>query len=143
MILFSVRSGFCGGTRAQNPDRKTPLLNRRVLRPLARRLLKSALRRYSYADKCRADPRLEGVLFLEEQIYTGVMADWCQHLNGVDLYNPLIRCEVTLILRSEILDARNQVEETLKNLGVEASTELDYYLQLFSPDVFLPGVLPS
>lgn len=123
------------------------MLNRKVLRPLAGRLLKSALRRLTYADKSREDSKLETVLYLEEKIYSGLLLEWQANLQGVDLFNPLIRCEVLLILRSELPKALEQVEDTLKSLGIEADEELESYAltlsQTISPEYFLVGAKPS
>lgn len=123
------------------------MLNREVLRPLAGRLLKSALRRLTYADKSRTDSKLEVVLYLEEKIYSGLLLEWQTNLQGVDLFNPLIRCELLLILRSELPRSLKQVEEMLRDLGIEADEELKAYAQTLSqtisPEYFLVGAKPS
>ena len=106
-----------------------------VLRPLARRLLKSALRRAAYEDRSKTDPRFERILDVEHEIFADAEKEWSQKLSQLNVEDN----EVQQVLRSELAVAKASVERMLDELEIRDVAELHRCMALIDVDSFLPS----
>lgn len=109
-----------------------------VLEPHARRLIKSALRRYVYEAQVAQDPSFRDLIRVEEDLYSDALSLWSENLNKKPVRTMADREAVRLVLLSALPVARESVESTLLTLEVDGREAVDRYVAGFDPEVFLP-----
>lgn len=106
--------------------------------PHARRLLKSAMRRYVYEAKTGSDPAFRDLVRVEEDLYSDALSLWSENLHKDSPKTMSDREAVRLVLLGALPVARESVVITLSGLGVDGHEALDRYIGGFDPEVFLP-----
>lgn len=95
---------------------------------LGRRLLKSSLRLAIYQQKIQAQPSLQGVLLLEEELYGDAFGEWsravAENPDGIDTAKVLV---------TELPKAVSSVEHLMGEIQVDAADEIRRYVESFDP----------
>lgn len=107
------------------------------MRPLARRLLKCALRRHVYLTI--PDETTRGLAFVENGLYSDLQSEWAKVVEeGGKLTDPVYRESVLNLLREALLEARVNVEGTFESVGFDGKTEVKAFVGAFQPEAYLP-----
>ena len=110
-----------------------------TLRRMAKRLLKSATRRFVYAEKAQENPDFDKLLSLEELFYPGFYSDWMgavvQTGNPSD---PTYRDVLGKVLLTALPQACEEAGLMLDRVGLDGKKEALRYQESFQVGDFLP-----
>ena len=107
------------------------------MRPLARRLLKCAIRRHVY--ETTSDDHAQGLLTVAQGLYADLQPEWANAIKaGGALSDPVYKGSVITMLQEALPEARAEVEASFTKIGFEGTREVEAFMASFQPEAYLP-----